>query len=132
MNGRSLFQIKIDDAVTDRLRQLGADMGKIATFSGGDVANDMADYIRQSFLNGRAVAKRTGELHESVRAWLGRDAWFVRYGVGVKGWLNYVEGWRGSSQEFLRPGAKEYIATGKYIGLVDENLDRMVKKMELM
>lgn len=129
------LHIDIDKEIGQKIARLGGSLPAIMDFSMGDVAQDMASHIRETFLNGNALGKRTGETEGSVRhynAHKGVAGHYVDFGVGVKGHLNYLHRWTGTKREFMGPGKVSYEGTGRYMALVEENLERMERKLEVL
>jgi len=129
------LRIDIDKEIGKRITRLGGSLPAIMDFSMGDVAQDMAAHIRETFLNGKALGKRTGETEGSVRHYNARkgvSGHYVDFGVGVKGHLNYLHRWTGTDREFMGPGAASYEATGRYMDLVEKNLERMERRLEVL
>ena len=129
------LRIDIDKEIGERIKTLGGSLAKIVDFSMGDVAKDMAGYIRESFLNGKALEKRTGETFASVQhynAKKGAPGHYVDFGVDIDGHLNYLHTWTGTKREFMGPGKTSYEGTGRYMDLVEKNLERMEKRLEVL
>jgi hypothetical protein len=129
------LRIDIDKEIGERITRRGGSLPAIMDFSMGDVAQDMAVYIRESFLDGNALEKRTGKTFASVRhynAKKGIAGHYVDFGVAVKGHLNYLHRWTGTDREFMGPGKAGYESTGRYMDLVEENLERMERKLEVL
>ncbi len=129
------LRIDIDKEMGERIKRLGGSLPAILNFSASEVADDLASYIRDTFLTGRALQKRTGETHDSVRGYKakrGDQGHFVDFGVGVNGHLNYLHKWDGTGREFMGPGKDAYEATGRWTTLVEGNLERMERKLEVL
>lgn len=131
----NVLRIEIDGQLLERMNRFGAALPKIMSYSMGDVAHDMAAYIRSGFLTGDPLGQITGETHGSTRAYQaakGERGWFVDFGVGVKGHLNYLYRWKGTRRDFLTRGSRNYATGDNYMRLVEENLERMGRKLEVM
>jgi len=78
----------------------------------GNSAHDACQYIKDTFLTGRALAKLTGETYDSVKVFYDKRAksWYIKPGVGINGHLNYLFKWIGTSKEFMKPGWQEYLS----------------------
>jgi len=129
------LKIDVDTTLSDKLLRFGGSLPRIINSSMGDVAHDMAAYIRSNFLSGKPLAMITRETHDSTRAYQakkGERGWFVDFGVGVKGHLNYLYRWRGTQRDFMTRGSRRYEAEGSYMKLVEENLERMGRRLEVM
>ena len=129
------LRIDIDKEIGKRITRLGGSLPAIMDFSMGDVAQDMAVFIRESFLNGKALGKRTGETFANVRHYNARKGvagHYVDFGVGVKGHLNYLHKWTGTDRAFMGPGKAGYESTGRYMDLVGKNLERMERRLEVL
>ena len=129
------LRIDIDKEMGERIRRLGGSLPAILSFSASEIADNLASYIREAFLTGRALQKKTGETYGSVRGYKakrGDQGHFVDFGVGVRGHLNYLHKWDGTGREFMGPGKDAYEATGRWKTLVEENLQRMGKKLEVL
>jgi len=129
------LRIDIDREIGERITRLGGSLPKIMNFSSGEVADDLASFIRETFLTGRALEKRTGETYGSVRGYdarRGPKGHYVDFGVDVNGHLNYLHKWTGTDRAFMGPGKTAYEATGRWTALVEENLERMERKLEVL
>lgn len=129
------LQIEIDKEIGERIEALGGSLPKIADYSAGIVADDMATFIRDTFLKGKALAYRSGRTHKSVQAYkakFGNQGIYVDFGRGVRGHLNYIHKWTGTNKEFMGPGKAAYEASGKWEKLVEQNLERMQRKLEVI
>lgn len=98
-------------------------------FALGKEADSFRDYIRREWLNGRALNKRTGRTQDHVDVWTSKKGVFVRPGVGVQGWQNYLAKWVGTDREFMRPGFREFSAFGRIEKAVQENVDKMMERV---
>ncbi|MGE4465268.1 hypothetical protein [Sphaerochaeta sp.] len=129
------LRIDIDKEMGERIKRLGGSLPAILDFSASEAADDLASYIRDTFLTGRALEKRTGQTYSSVRGYKakrGEQGHFVDFGVGVRGHLNYIHKWSGSSKDFMGKGGEAYEATGRLKDLVERNLERMEKRLEVL
>jgi len=137
------LHIDIDTEYGDRFKRFGTALPNIVNYSLGDIAHDIAQFIKDRFLTGRAMDRITGATYESVTAYQPKkkDAWHIAPGVGIsrevtargkQGGLAYLARWNGTSREFMQPGLAEYVASGKYMDLVEANLERMERKMEVL
>ncbi len=131
----NVLHIEIDQEMGERIRLLGGSLPAILNFSASEVADDIASYIRDSFLSGKALEKRTGETYGSVKGYKAKReaaAHYVDFGVGVRGHLNYLHKWRGTRRDFMAKGRKAYEQTGRWTALVEQNLERMQRKLEVL
>lgn len=131
----STLRIDIDAEMGERIKRLGGSLPAILNFSASEVADDLSSYIREAFLTGRALQKRTGETYGSVRGYMakrGDRGHFVDFGVEVRGHLNYLHKWRGTRRDFMAKGRKAYEQTGRWTALVEQNLERMQRKLEVL
>ncbi|WP_321300990.1 hypothetical protein [uncultured Sphaerochaeta sp.] len=129
------LRIDIDKEMGERIKRLGGSLPAILDFSASEAADDLASYIRDTFLTGKALEKRTGETYSSVmgyKAKRGEQGHFVDFGVGVRGHLNYIHKWSGSAKDFMGKGGEAYEATGRLKVLVERNLERMEKRLEVL
>lgn len=106
-----------------------------------DEAWDFARHVRDQWLNGRAMNRRTGETADSVLPWspVRRKSQmslsqrvgsvYVRPGVGIQGSLNYLNRYVGTSREFMIPAFQRWQANGRITKAVDDNIDKMLKKV---
>jgi hypothetical protein len=103
----------ITDGATERLHKDALRISGIVRSAIGDIAHEGEDFIRRNFMQGQAIRKLSGETADSVRAYFAREdhSWYIRYGVRVKGHLNYIARWAGTKHEFLKPGFDAFIAT---------------------
>jgi len=132
---KNSLRIEIDAGMGERIRRLGGSLGPIMRYSASEIADDLAFFIRETFLTGRALEKRTKETYGSVKGYeasRGPEGHYVDFGVGVNGHLNYLHRWNGTSREFMRPARAAYEATGRWVDLVEENLERMGRKLEVL
>ena len=131
----STLRIDIDKEMGERIKRLGGSLPAILNFSASEVADDLASYIRETFLTGRALEKRTGETYESVRGYKakrGDQGHFVDFGVGVRGHLNSLHKFSGTGRDFMGKGVEAYEAAGRWTTLVEGNLERMERKLEVL
>jgi hypothetical protein len=61
------LRIDIDKEMGERIKRLGGSIPAILDFSASEAADDLASYIRDTFLTGRALERRTEETYSSVR-----------------------------------------------------------------
>jgi len=136
MSNYGILQIEIDASYGDDLKKFGEALPNILSYSMGDIAHEMSALIRDKFLTGASLEKQTGETFDSTQAFhveSGRDTgWFIDFGVGVRGSLNYLHKWAGTSRDFMTRGKNAYESSGGYMRLVEENLERMGRRMEVM
>lgn len=92
----------------------------------GDIAHEGEEFIKKNYLEGQALHKITGELHGSVQAFYAGDkgSWFIKKGVRVRGNLNYVAKWIGTSKEFMRPGFDRFLASKDIAAQVAAKVDK--------
>lgn len=131
----STLRIDIDKEMGERIKRLGGSLHAILKFSASEVADDLASYIRETFLTGRALKKRTGETYGSIKGYdakRGPKGHYVDFGVDINGHLNYLHKWDGTGREFMGPGKDAYEAAGRWEALVEENLQRMGRKLEVL
>jgi len=133
------LQIDVDAALGEQLAKFGDALPNILSFSMGDIAHEMASFIRDKYLTGSPLEKVTGETYDSTRAYRvdegdeGSDAgWFVDFGVGIHGYLNYLHKWAGTRRDFMTKGKRAYESGGGYMRLVEENLERMGRRLEVL
>ncbi|MEA5032309.1 MAG: hypothetical protein VB025_09195 [Sphaerochaeta sp.] len=130
-----VLQIDVDTAFGEQLEKFGEALPKILNFSMGDVAHDMAAFIRDKYLSGNPLEKISGETFDSTRGYQPKDGqsnWFVDFGVRVTGQLNYLHKWAGTRRDFMTKGKRAYESGGGYMRLVEENLERMGRKLEVL
>ncbi len=54
------------------------------------------------------------------------------FGVGVRGHLNYLHKFSGTGRDFMGKGGEAYEAAGRWTALVEQNLERMGRKLEVL
>ncbi len=103
----------ITDSATESLHADAIKIGSYVRTAIGDTAHEGSSFIKKNFMTGRAIRKLTGETYDSVQAYFAREdhSWYIRYGVRVKGHLNYIARWAGTKHEFLKPGFDAFVAT---------------------
>jgi HPt (histidine-containing phosphotransfer) domain-containing protein len=123
-NGR-LVDVLIVGNAPEELHRKAKRLKSLVRAAIGDVAHEGEDFIKRNFLQGQAVRKVSGELHESVQAFWARekDSWWIKKGVRVRGNLNYVAQWIGTSREFMRPGFDRYMASRDVVARVAAKLE---------
>ena len=140
MSKEQFLRIDIDKQFGDDLKKFGKALPNIIDYSMGTVSRDLAEYIKKTFLNGRALAKVEGVTYDSIKAYKTRGGLnSVGVGVGVRerngskqGGLAYLARWNGTSREFMQRGLSEYQTSGKFMKIVEDNFEKMGKKMEVL
>lgn len=96
----------------------------------GNGAHDACEYIKNTFLTGRALAKRTGETYDSIQVFYDKQvkSWYIKAGVGINGHLNYLFKWIGTSKEFMRPGWEEYLSLNE--GRLVDDVIRAIEEIK--
>lgn len=91
----------------------------------GDLAHDAIQFIKDNYLVGQALNRRSGLTCNSVKQfWVKNEqAWYLRPGVGVPGSQNYLARWIGTPREFMRPGFERYLASRDPEGLIAKKIE---------
>lgn len=104
-------------------------------------ADDFTEYVKNSWLSGQAMNRRTGELYNSVKPWTpkGRpkkglfsnvQGVYIRPGVGIPGTLNYLGRYIGTEKEFMIPAFEQFTALGRVQRAVEDNVAKMLDKVD--
>lgn len=117
------------DQVSRQVKTISKSVELWVRFALGQEADKFRDYIRRVWLHGRALNYRTGRTHDHVDVWIRGNGVYVRPGVGILGWQNYLARWVGTELEFMKPGFREFSASGRIEKAVKENVDKMMEKV---
>jgi hypothetical protein len=90
------------------------DVPEVMNWVVAEVSLTFAEYIRKTYLRGRAMNYLSGQTYESVKFFKKKDNQMgVRPGVGVRGSLNYLHRFIGTEHEFMQPAYKDWASTNQ-------------------
>lgn len=116
-------------AVSQKVKTVSRSVELWCRYALGKEADDFRSYVRNFWLRGRALKYVTGETYSHVDSWIKGSAVYVRPGVGVSGWQNYLCRWIDTDKEFMRPAFKEFSAFGRVEKAVKNNIDKMMERV---
>lgn len=130
------MRITIKDDIAEKYEVLGDDLKKIYDYGLAEATKDFAETTKVNYLKGQAMKKVTGELYDSVKFLRTKNRPELSYtataGVGVKGHLNYLNKYVGTSKEFIQPSFKAWKNRKAINKILEANFDKIAKAKGLM
>lgn len=130
------MRIVIKDNIAERYEKLGEDLKKIYDYGLAEAAKDYSLFVKDGYLSGNPLKKRTGKTYDSVKFVRTKNVPLLSYtvmvGVGIRGRLNYLHRWIGTDKEFMSPSFEAWKARRSFDKVLEANFEKIAKKKGLM
>lgn len=118
--------------MSEDLAIFGQDLPKVLNYATAEVAKRFADYTKRNYLLGQSLNRVTGETYNSVKFFKQKEMQMgVRPGVGIRGSLNYLNKYIGTSKEFMKPSSNEFKTSGRAEKVLKFILNQTIKRKKL-
>ena len=130
------MRITIKDTVAEDYEKLGEDLFKVYDYGLAEASKNYALFVKIGYLTGSAMKKRTGELYKSVKFQRTKNkpqlSYTISPGVGIRGHLNYLNRYIGTSKEFMEPSFSEWKNRRMINQILEANFEKVAKKKGMM
>ncbi len=123
------MKIIITEDIVEKYKGLTKDFESIFDYGLALSSLDYAEFIKENYLLGQKMDKKTGELFDSVKFIKNKNfksqSYVVLAGVGISGHLNYLNRYIGTQHEFMSPSFKRWQSENRAIKIIEDNFEKV-------